>query len=342
MFKRCPEPANRKGLDMSQEVLTPITQALKEGALSRRELKDLMKRSNRPALVRLGVWAIALVFTGWLIHLSMGSVWFIPAMFLHGVLLVHHFSLQHECCHYTAFKTRKLNDILGNYCGFVILLPNQFFRYEHCDHHTYTQLQGEDPELIELPKSIWGYFWYISSVPYWKNKVAEFVRHLAGRLTEEERRFLPKEIRSTIFLEARIMGACYLAILLACIAFDWWAPLWYWWVPVLLGEPVMRAIRMTEHVGRPTVREMKENTRTNLVSWPMRFLCWNMNYHAEHHYAASVPFHALPRLHKILAGYVYVERGGYLGAHLDIVRQLIGSKPRIDANIDAGGAKSGA
>ena len=86
---------------------------------------------------------------------------------------------------------------------------------------------------------------------------------------------------------------------------------------------------MTEHVGRPNVRDMKENTRTNLVTAPMRFLAWNMNYHAEHHYAASVPFHALPRLHRKLQGFVYVERRGYLGAHWDILAQIFGRRARL-------------
>ena len=87
---------------------------------------------------------------------------------------------------------------------------------------------------------------------------------------------------------------------------------------------------MTEHVGRPMVRDMKANTRSNHVSIPMRFLCWNMNYHAEHHYAASVPFYALPSLNQKLKGYIYTEPRGYVGAHIDIVSQLIGSKPRAD------------
>jgi fatty acid desaturase len=118
--------------------------------------------------------------------------------------------------------------------------------------------------------------------------------------------------------------------LLICALTNYWAPLWYWVIPLFMGEPVMRFIRLTEHVGRPNVDDMRENTRTSLVSVPLRFLSWNMNYHAEHHYAASVPFHALPKLHKKLKGYVYVEKRGYLGAHIDIVMQLVGSKPRSD------------
>ena len=48
-----------------------------------------------------------------------------------------------------------------------------------------------------------------------------------------------------------------------------------------------------------------------------------MNYHAEHHYVSSVPFHALPRLHEKLKDHIYVERGGYLAAHRDILRQIM-------------------
>ena len=319
---------------MTAPVLTPITQALEDGALTRRELKALMRRSDRPALIRLVVWVLVVAATGWLIWLSAASFWIVPAMFLHGIVLVHHFSLQHECVHYTVFRTRWLNDVVGNLCGFVIMLPHQHFRYEHCDHHTYTQLKGQDPELIPLPLSVGGYLWYISSVPYWRNKFTELFRHIGGRLSPEEEVFVPREARAVVFWEARIMALLYAGILIWCAVTNWWAPVWYWWLPVILGEPVMRAIRMTEHVGRPNVRAMKKNTRTNLVSVPWRFLCWNMNYHAEHHYAASVPFHALPALHEKLRDYIHVEPRGYLGAHMDILAQLSGRRPRSDARAE--------
>lgn len=116
----------------------------------------------------------------------------------------------------------------------------------------------------------------------------------------------------------------YVLVLVLSVVFHSLMPLWFWLLPVILGEPVMRAIRMTEHVGRPTTHLMRENTRSNLVSLPWRFLCWNMNYHAEHHYAPSVPFHALPRLHRLLKEVVHIENGGYIGAHRDIVNRLPG------------------
>jgi fatty acid desaturase len=78
-------------------------------------------------------------------------------MVIHGIVVVHHVSLQHECRHYTVFRTCWLNDVIGKICGFVITLPNRNFRHEHCNHHTHTNLKGDDPELISLPAPIWGY-----------------------------------------------------------------------------------------------------------------------------------------------------------------------------------------
>lgn len=318
---------------MPSQVVTPITQALQDGAITRRELKSLMRRSDVPALRHLAVWLAVLAATVSLVVLSRGTVWLLPAMFLHGIVVVHHFALQHECAHYTVFATRRLNDIVGQICGFIILVPHQYFRYEHCDHHTYTQLRGKDPELIELPISLRTYLLYVSGLPYWRGLATGLIRHVSGHLSDDEKVFIPKEACATVILEARLYAAGYAAIAVASLATGWTGALWYWVLPSLLGQPVMRAIRMTEHVGRPNISDFTRNTRTNLVSPPMRFLSWNMNYHAEHHYASSVPFHALPELHRKLEGYVHVEPAGYLGAHLHILRQIFGAEPRADQDL---------
>lgn len=307
---------------MPAPITTPLTQALAENRLSREELRALMQRRNGPALWRLAIWAALLGTTGALIWAAYDSWLIWPAMFVHGIVLVHHFSLQHECVHYTVFRTRRLNDIVGNICGLIIILPHQFFRYEHCDHHTHTQLPGDDPEMVPMPQT-WGqYALYLSAIPYWRTKITELLRHSAGHLTAAERRFTPRSVEPIVIREARLMLGAYVALFAVMALTGWWAPLWFWLIPLALGEPVMRFIRMTEHVGRPTVAQMSDNTRTNIVSLPWRFLCWNMNYHAEHHYVASVPFHALPRLHEKLRGHVHVEPGGYIGAHRDIMAQL--------------------
>ncbi|MBW4933159.1 fatty acid desaturase family protein [Marinobacter sp. F4206] len=98
---------------MTQGIVTPLTQAFAEGKLTREEMKPLMQRFDGPALRRLGLWVLLLAGTTTLITLAWNSWLIWPAMLLQGIVLVHHFSLQHECVHYTVFRTRKLNDIVG-------------------------------------------------------------------------------------------------------------------------------------------------------------------------------------------------------------------------------------
>ena len=186
---------------MAEAIVTPLTQALAEGKLTREELKSFMRRSDGPAFRRLAAWILLLAATTTLVTLAWDSWLIWPAMFVHGVVLVHHFSIQHECVHYTVFRTRWLNDLVGQICGLILILPHRFFRYEHCDHHTYTQLKGEDPEMIPMPKTLGEYLYYISAIPYWRSKFNEVYRHAIGRLNEVEKRFIPKVEHQNVFWE---------------------------------------------------------------------------------------------------------------------------------------------
>lgn len=312
------------------KVVTPVSVAFGEESpvISRRELKTLMKRSNKPGLIHLSLWVMLLCCTALLLWLSLHWLWLlIPALFLHGVVMVHHFALQHECSHYTAFRSRTLCNVLAGICGFLLFIPPRFFRYEHCDHHTYTNLEGRDPEMVPLPHNRWQYAWYLSAIPYWYSQFSGLIRRARGKITPEEKRFLPTVERAAIVRESRLMVAAYLLVCLVSSLSSWVPVLMFWWLPMLLAEPVMRYIRMTEHVARPMVSDRQLNTRTNLVARCWQFLAWNMNYHAEHHYASSVPFHALRQLHEKLQGHVFVEVDGYRGAHRDIVSAIDASSP---------------
>ena len=310
---------------------SPMTQAFGAASpISRRELKQLMRRSDMPGLAHLAGWLLVLLATGSLVALAGDDLrLLLPAMLLHGIVVVHHFALLHECSHFTPFRSAWICRVLAYWCGFLMVIPPLFFRYEHTDHHTWTNLHGRDPELIELPDSLGGYLLYLSSLPYWWYNVAGLVRRAFGVIREGEKRFIPETERWKIVLESRVFLTGYVLLGVTASALEWSAPLIFWILPMLLGEPVMRFIRMTEHVGRPNVGDMRLNTRTSIVSAPWRFLAWNMPYHAEHHFAAAVPFHALPALHDKLRDHVFVERQGYLRAHLDILGQITGRRQRL-------------
>ena len=91
------------------------------------------------------------------------------------------------------------------------------------------------------------------------------------------------------------------------------ALLWLWIVPLILGFPALRLYLLAEHGRCPEVEDMFLNTRTTLTTRVVRFLAWNMPYHAEHHAMPSVPFHKLPTLHDMTAAHVGRVSDGYSG-----------------------------
>jgi fatty acid desaturase len=288
----------------------------------REAMASLMVRSNAQAAWHLLGHGLALVAAGCLVALAQGG-WLVgPAMFLMGIVMTHLFAPQHECAHFSAFRSRRLNSVVAWCCGAVIMVPQIHFRYEHHHHHTFTNLRQQDPELIPMPASFGAYLLYLSGIPYWWSSWSGIARRSAGLLTEEERGFIPMRERSRVVWEARALALIY-SLLVAMVLAGWRAPLFYWLLPLLLGQPVMRFIRMTEHVGRPHVADPLQNTRTTRVSGPWRLLAWNMNYHAEHHLLPSVPYHALPRFHGLLQGRIPV-RHGYLAGHREILAHLRG------------------
>jgi fatty acid desaturase len=89
----------------------------------------------------------------------------------------------------------------------------------------------------------------------------------------------------------------------------------------------MRLIRMSEHVGRPRVPDLLRNTRTVMSIAPVRWLAWNMAYHAEHHAVPGVPFHALPSLHRVLGPHLEDVQPGYIATQQQLIRNALRPSP---------------
>ncbi len=61
---------------------------------------------------------------------------------------------------------------------------------------------------------------------------------------------------------------------------------------------------------------MVERTRSFDPGPVVRWLLWNMPYHAEHHAYPAIPFHALPELHRAMRSQLPHLTGGILGLYL--------------------------
>ena len=290
------------------------------GRLSDDALTALVERSDRKGLAHLAFHVLAIAAAGAIYASAFDAEWMLPAAWLYGTTLVFLFAPLHETVHYTAFRSRWINRAVSAACGWVLVLPPRYFRAFHLEHHRYTQDPERDPELAVAPPRTWyDYLWRVSGFEYWTSQARTTLTHATGRVAEP---YIAPSERARVVREARLYLASYAAIAAGSAAVGSAAMLWIWLVPVVLGQPMLRLYLLAEHTGCPMVPDMLANSRTVHTNAIVRFLAWNMPYHAEHHAYAAVPFHALPRAHAALAPYVKVQSQGYASVHRELIRGL--------------------
>ena len=275
-------------------------------------LPRFVERRDGPGLAFAAAHAALLVATGWVLWRALGSVWAVPATVVHGVVIVHLFAPFHESVHYTAFRTRRLNTAMSWIAGLVLMLPPTVFSYQHTAHHRYTQDVERDPQMIPMGESRWGFWYYASAVPYFQGILSGLLRQLLGRLSPSERRDVPEALHGAVQREAICFWGVYLALAAISVHFETWLAVLFWLLPRVAGEPFMRIVRMSEHVGCARVPSMLENTRTVFAAAPLRWLAWNMAYHTAHHALPQTPFFRLPALDAVLRDRVAETRKGYV------------------------------
>ena len=273
-------------------------------ALSPADKAALTLRSDRAGLIHLAGHAGAILVTGTLI--AAGAPFWPLLLPVQGILLVFLFTLQHECTHKTPFATEALNEWVGRACGLVLIQPFEWFRYFHLAHHRWTNIDGQDPELAqEKPATHREWLIHVSGLPFWLAMIGVTFRLALNR---ERAPYLPANAVPRMQREA-ITLFCLYALGLAFAG-----PLlfWVWILPALLGQPFLRLYLLAEHGDCPRVANMLENTRTTFTTALVRFLAWNMPYHAEHHVYPAVPFHRLPAFHAVLRDHLKVTANGYV------------------------------
>ncbi len=304
---------------MSNVHSSPFPRELVDAA----QLRAWRQRFDGEGLRHLAGHAGLLAATGALILVARGGAWALPLVLIHGVVLAFLFAPLHETIHYTAFRRRRLNEAAANVCGFLLLLPPRYFRAFHFEHHLVTQDPARDPELIApKPRSAAAYVLHVSGLPYWRERVTTTLRFAFGQ--EHPPPFIPEPLRPRIEREAFRYLTLYVLLGFTASLVGWLDELaWLWFIPALIGQPALRLFLLAEHTGCPPVPEMLANSRTTLTNRYVRWLTWNMPFHAEHHAYPWLPFHALPAVHNSIRGHIKVTAPGYVSASREILRGVL-------------------
>lgn len=198
-------------MQMNRNNWTPIGTDI----VGRKELKQYMTRNNSTGLLHFAVHIGAIIAVEALLWSTDFSWWTIPAMFICGAMIAFLFAPMHECVHSSAFKTRRLNTIIGRICAVIILRPFLYLKYRHMAHHTFTQHPEGDPDRVDFPCDMTEYLLHVSSVNIWHRMLQNLYNLSLGRLIEEEREFIPTTEIRAVANEARLMLLLYVLVAVA-------------------------------------------------------------------------------------------------------------------------------
>jgi fatty acid desaturase len=285
-------------------------------------LKRLYTRSDRHGLVQTAGHLALLVAGGWLVLVTKGTWWVAPALLLQGIFVNSLFGAMHESVHYGSFKTRWMADVLSFLSGAAILNNAGFYRHYHMAHHRYTQDPARDPELVTsgTPRS-WGqYLFRISSIPFLMLRMRDIFLFPFGFRGDVD------YIHPSAWPEVRRWGrwqlALYAVLVAGSVALQTTVVLWVWFIPLLVGLPLLRLYLLCEHTLCPNSDDGFANTRTTLSNPVVRFLMWNLPYHAEHHLFPNIAFYNLPEAHQHLRPHLKHVAKGYIQVQGEIMRSL--------------------
>jgi len=271
--------------------------------IPRKTMKELMKRSDGPAIRDTILWIALILGSGAGAAYFWGTWWCVPFFFVYGVLYASSSdSRWHECGHGTAFKTRWMNDVIYEIASFMQMRNSVAWRWSHARHHTDTIIVGRDAEIaIMRPPDLLKAALMFTGLLDLRYALPTLFRQAFAGLNAEEESYIPEMERKKAVNVARVNVAIYLATVAAALSMWSFLPLMLIGGPRLYGTWHMVLTGLLQHIGlADNVVDHRLNTRTVYMNPISRWIYWNMNYHVEHHMFPMIPYHALPKLHALI------------------------------------------
>lgn len=273
--------------------------------LSSDEIKSLSPRSN--------LWGSWLTVHAWGVIFGCAALYAALPGFWTGLLAVIVVGgrqlglaiLMHEAAHGLLFKSRKINDWVGQHLiASPVLIDMTLYRKRHMAHHRFTRSESDPENFLYTP------------FPVSRASMArKILRDLTGLV------FLRTQIGIFRYVwgqkDGRFkgLGNYYLSpflvnLILVLVAssvgrVDVWLVCWL--LPMMTTQQLFLRIRnIAEHATIPDVKDPLRNSRTVIPNLLERATVapYYVHYHIEHHLLPFVPCYRLKQLHSLM-----IEKG---------------------------------
>ena len=295
-------------------------------------LKKLMQKSDHPAVTRFITMYILFIATCiWVVHSWSGYRWqLILSQLCFGILSCSMFAALHETAHNTAFKSRRLNQLTAWLAGLAHLYPATVFRELHFTHHRYTHVPGLDPEISlgnkptpSVIQNLPSYISWLTGLPLLLFKLFMLFFGAIGMpeiIRNKLYPFIRPEVRLKLAMDSISVLLFHLGLLLLALFVN--HGFWGLFTGQIAGHCMLAGYLTPEHNGLPHEGNVLNRTRSIRSSILVKFLMWNMPYHAEHHAYPAIPFHALPQLHEEIKEELVHKDDGHPAFHLKVLQSF--------------------
>jgi fatty acid desaturase len=278
--------------------------------------------------------AAALLTGGLLLVLQSSVVAIVAGICLIGLISAHALELQHEALHGLAFRSRRLNEIVGVCLGVPMLVSFADYQSSHLRHHRDLGT-GRNREFFDYGDQYGDEFGDQAPHGNVSRLVTMCVRFLmfnhyrqfairvslavTGRPVPGESPARSRRVRRdylVILTMLALVTGLSIAVHKPLVLTAWLLPL------ALVACPVHALIELPEHYGCQTdTTEVFLNTRTIRTNPLVVWFVNSNNFHVEHHLKPRLPFNELPSLHSEVAAKSAHVSDGYRG----ILRELLGT-----------------
>lgn len=310
-------------------------------ALKGMDVRPFLSRSDYKA------WHLLLVNYGLIaVAFALPAIWMNPITLIAAVVLLGNRQLglgilMHDCAHNALFKTKRLNQAVGEIlCAAPMLAQFEGYRKYHLRHHAKAG-STDDPDYP-------NYKSYPVSKPSFYRKLARDmfgvtgVRNLgllmlmhAGVVeydmaykNSEKRKLHVLEVCKQLFVHLRYALAFHLALFVVLFSLGVGALYGLWWVAYFTTFMLFSRIRnAAEHAGVPDLLDPdpRLHARTVYASIPARLTVApnHVNYHLEHHWMPGIPPYHLADFHRALLERGILRDTKVLAGYTDVLRCLV-------------------
>jgi len=292
----------------------------------RNEMRKLLERKDGPAIRDTIIWFTLILGLAVATIALWGSWWAVVPYLAYAALYASTSdSRWHESSHGTAFKTDWMNNVLYEIASFMVMRESVVWRWSHTRHHSDTIIVGRDPEIaVPRPPDLKAFLLSFFNWGVYFKYYQRIFLHAFGKMTEDEKTFIPESEYPKVYFRARIYAAIYLAVAVVSIMVGSILPLLLVGLTNFFGSWLMPVYGYTQHAGlAENVLDHRLNCRTFYTNFVHRYLYWNMNYHIEHHMFPLVPYHNLPKLHELVKDDMPKPYHGLLACWKEIIPTIL-------------------